>query len=200
MNSNPSTKKASLYVWGNHHISDKNDFQAILHHSVLKNTTQFYSPDFHIDPSLTRDAIEELKLNLRPWPSILVIVFSDTNLLNLDSLISFLNNYQKIYSSFSYQPNYKLITCGMIPSRITSEHKDLLIKQFDFNLKKLQQAYDGIFISLLDKFEPEDYDTNDTLNHHGNLKFAKILTDALVVLEQKHIMKTLVHQEQEEDA
>ena len=183
---NPSGKnlKTSLYVWGNHHISDKNGFQDILHQLVNKHTDTLYPPNFHTDPVLNTNAIEKLKLNLRPWPSVLVIIFGDSNLMNLGSLVSILKYYQTIYSKFSYEPNYKSVTCGVIPPRIVSTQRDLCIKQFNFNLRKMQQAYGGSFISLADQFKFEDYADHHSLNYHGNLKLAKLITETLAVLEK----------------
>jgi hypothetical protein len=186
MNPSPSTKKTSLYVWGNHHISDRNGFQDIFRQTAISQTTEFSPPDFNIDLTITSAAIARLELNLKPSPSVLILVFGDANLLNLGSLVSFLKSFDKVYKALSFNPNYRVITCGVIPPRIVPEHRNLVnLKPFDHHLRKIQQSYGGIFVPLLNQFEYEDYETADRLNYRGNLKLAKIITDVLISLERK---------------
>ena len=181
----PRSLQTSLYIWGNHHISNKKGFQDLLHHFIAKHTITLYSPDFHIDPVLDLEAIEKLELNVRPWPSILVIIFGDVNLLKPESLPSILKHFEKIYKSFSFKPNYKLVTCGIIPPRIIPAQFGLCLDQFNYNLRKLQQSKGGTYISLVDQFDFDDYENFSTLNYRGNLKLAKLITSTLATIERE---------------
>jgi hypothetical protein len=174
----------SIYVWGNHHCSNDSGFRDIFH-EIISLHSQYYDIQFRSEKILNQLAINKLISNLRPWPSVLIIMFGDTNLFqnNHETLLSITSHFRNIYDHFKSYPNYKLITCGTIPPRHPTPYQLVRIKSLDCHLASLQETHGGKYVSMIDVFGPCDYESSNTLYFRGNIKLAKILAQTLLTLQ-----------------
>ena len=168
----------SLYVWGNHHCSNKKGFRDIFHQFIVRHTSLPY-PAYHCDKLLNLDVINKLSSNLRSWPAVLIIIFGDSNLSSNESILQILEYFNKIYQLFSTFPNYRIITCGVIPPRNPTFLQQTRIKSLNCHLQKLQQSYGGEFMSVAEILSYDDYSDSKTLSYQGNIKLARKLTQTL---------------------